>query len=236
MATPGTRRRDLLHPQRMAALAAAALPRLPSEIEAVPDGLIRAGRQAMACLFEILLSTRDRSRIMTVHRALDLIQELEGQMTVFRDDSEICRLNRRAFAVLHRQQVDERTAAAGVDEDDYSRIGYVVTVEVAKSDQVAYNSGLLPLRRTGAVLYRSPAPVESNRRLLVAEQRQVVLGAMELFARQTPQLATGGGRGFLLGASRLSGHDQADRQKQWHKSGLHLTAPAAWSRGSPHGR
>lgn len=97
MASPGTRRRDLLHPERMAALAAAALPRVPADIEAVPDELIRAGRPAMACLFEIFLSTRDRSRIMTVHRALDLVQELEGQMTVFRDDSEIAHLNRSAF-------------------------------------------------------------------------------------------------------------------------------------------
>ncbi len=97
MATPGTRRRDLLHPERMAALAAAALPRVPPDLEAVPDELIRAGRQAMACRFEIFLSTRDRSRIMTVHRALDLIQELEGQMTVFRDDSEIAHLNRCAY-------------------------------------------------------------------------------------------------------------------------------------------
>ena len=97
MATPGTRRRDLLHPERMAALAAASLPRVPSDIEAVPDKLIRAGRPAMACLFEIFVSTRDRSRIMTVHRALDLIQELERQMSVFRDDSEIAHLNRNAF-------------------------------------------------------------------------------------------------------------------------------------------
>ena len=97
MATPGTRRRDLLHPERMAALAAAALPRVPPDIEAGPDELIRAGRPAMACVFEIFLSTRDRSRIMTAHRALDLIQELEGQMTVFRDDSEIAHLNRCAF-------------------------------------------------------------------------------------------------------------------------------------------
>lgn len=97
MATSGTRRRDLLHPERMAALAAAALPRVPAEIEAVPDELIRAGRPAMACHFEILLSTRYRSQIMTVHRALDLIQELEAQLTVFRDDSEIAQLNRCAF-------------------------------------------------------------------------------------------------------------------------------------------
>ena len=97
MAPPGTRRRDLLNPERMAALAAAALPRVPAEIEAVPDELIRAGRPAMACLFEIFLSTRYRSRIMTVHKALDLIQELEGQMTVFRDDSEVAHLNRCAF-------------------------------------------------------------------------------------------------------------------------------------------
>ena len=97
MAPSGTRRRDLLHPERMVALAAAALPSVPPELETVSDDLIRAGRPAMACRFEIFLPARDRSRIMAVHRALDLVQELEGRMTVFRDDSEIARLNRRAF-------------------------------------------------------------------------------------------------------------------------------------------
>ena len=62
------------------------------------------------------------------------------------------RLKRRAFAAMYRQQVDERAAAARVDEDDCSGIGDLVTVEVAKSDQVAYQSGLHLLRRARAVL------------------------------------------------------------------------------------
>ncbi len=120
MATPGTRRRDLLHPERMAALAAAALPRVPPDLEAVPDELIRAGRQAMACRFEIFLSTRDRSRIMTVHQALDLIQELEGQMTVFRNDSEIAHLNRYAFEATDSCR-DRPLRAAAAGSENLSR-------------------------------------------------------------------------------------------------------------------
>ena len=46
------------------------------------------------------------------------------------------RLHRRAFAVTHREQVDERAAAARVDEDHCRRVGDQVTVEVAESDQV----------------------------------------------------------------------------------------------------
>ncbi len=77
------------------------------------------------------------------------------------------RLKRRAFAVMHRQQVDEGAAAAWVDEDDYRGVGNLVTVEVAKSDQVAYQSGMHLLRRARAVLDRSLPLVESNRGLLV---------------------------------------------------------------------
>lgn len=60
------------------------------------------------------------------------------------------RLNRRAVAVTHRQQVDEGAAAARVDEDDYRRIGDPVAVEVAKGGQVVYQPGVHPLRRAGA--------------------------------------------------------------------------------------
>lgn len=64
-----------------------------------------------------------------------------------------CRLNRRAFPVMHRQHVDERAASARINEDHCRRIG----------DQVAYQSGVHLLRRALAVLDGAPPPVESNR-------------------------------------------------------------------------
>jgi FAD:protein FMN transferase len=50
----------------------------------------------MACQFEILLGPEDRSHLAPAHAALDEIDRLESQMTVYRDDSEILRLNRLA--------------------------------------------------------------------------------------------------------------------------------------------
>ena len=40
-----------------------------------------------------------------------------------------------------------------VDENDYRRIGGLVAVEVAKRDQVVYQSGVHPLRRARVVLH-----------------------------------------------------------------------------------
>src|SRR5207247_8685521 len=56
------------------------------------------GREAMACQFQIFLRPRDGSFVPAVHEALNEIDRLERQMTVYRDDSEICLLNRTAFA------------------------------------------------------------------------------------------------------------------------------------------
>lgn len=58
--------------------------------------LMRAGRVAMACRFEILFGSRNRLKVMAAHRALDEVQQLERQLTVFSDDSEVCAINRSA--------------------------------------------------------------------------------------------------------------------------------------------
>ncbi|WP_179211759.1 FAD:protein FMN transferase, partial [Staphylococcus aureus] len=51
----------------------------------------------MACEFEVqLAANRDDNSMEHVFEALDLVESLESQMTVYRDDSEIVRLNRRA--------------------------------------------------------------------------------------------------------------------------------------------
>jgi thiamine biosynthesis lipoprotein len=59
--------------------------------------LLQMGRQAMACQFEVFFNAgqyRDASDAAV--EALDLIDRLEDQMTVYRDTSEIIRINRHA--------------------------------------------------------------------------------------------------------------------------------------------
>jgi thiamine biosynthesis lipoprotein len=62
-----------------------------------PGVLTNLGRRAMACEFEVQLAAgrRDGST-ERVLAALDLVESLEDQMTVYRADSEIIRINRRA--------------------------------------------------------------------------------------------------------------------------------------------
>jgi thiamine biosynthesis lipoprotein len=50
----------------------------------------------MGSVFEILFPVAHRSRIEVAHRALDEVRRLEEIMTVFRDDSELSRINREA--------------------------------------------------------------------------------------------------------------------------------------------
>src|SRR5580692_33014 len=59
--------------------------------------LLRIGRRAMACEFEVLLNAgqyADGTKAAVA--ALDLVDELEDQLTVFREQSTISRLNRAA--------------------------------------------------------------------------------------------------------------------------------------------
>lgn len=60
--------------------------------------VLRASRTAMATLFEIMLPYGLPQGMAAADAALDLIDELEDQLTVYRDHSELSQLNRRAFA------------------------------------------------------------------------------------------------------------------------------------------
>src|SRR5687767_12626525 len=68
----------------------------PEPPSPVADYWIRVRRQAMACRFEVVLSGEDGSHLPAAREALDLVEDLEAQLTVFRDSSEVVRLNRRA--------------------------------------------------------------------------------------------------------------------------------------------
>jgi FAD:protein FMN transferase len=82
-------------------------------------------RRAMACEFEVqLAANRNDNSMERVFEALDLVEFLETQMTVYRDDSEVIRINRRAadepvkveprlFALLRQaQKLNEETGGA----------------------------------------------------------------------------------------------------------------------------
>jgi thiamine biosynthesis lipoprotein len=65
-----------------------------------PSGYwIHVSREAMACRFEITLPARDQKGLEAARLALDEIDRLEAQLTVFRDSSEISHINRAAAEI-----------------------------------------------------------------------------------------------------------------------------------------
>jgi thiamine biosynthesis lipoprotein len=58
--------------------------------------LIKVHRPAMGSYFEIRLGARVPGAVELAVRALDLIDDLEAQLTIYRDDSEVSRLNATA--------------------------------------------------------------------------------------------------------------------------------------------
>src|SRR5579859_4880850 len=96
-------RRDFLRPRRLATTAGhllGSLQELQPVQEAVArrDGLalLRLARRAMATTFEILLPFGTPRAQEAGETALDLIDAVEDQLTVFRETSEVSALNRRA--------------------------------------------------------------------------------------------------------------------------------------------
>ena len=64
----------------------------------IPSGgpTVRLETRAMACLFSVVMNPGPPKWVMTASDALDMIHGLEAQMTVYRPDSELSQLNRRA--------------------------------------------------------------------------------------------------------------------------------------------
>jgi thiamine biosynthesis lipoprotein len=62
------------------------------------DYWIRVHRRAMACRFEVTLSGEDAGHVAVARQALDEIDRIEAALTVFRDTSDLVRVNRLASA------------------------------------------------------------------------------------------------------------------------------------------
>ncbi len=94
-------RRDFLHPRHVATLAGPILSALEPAAVVVPPSdtaLLRLSRRAMAANFEIVLPFNSKAALAHGEAAFNLLDALEDQLTVYRDHSEVCRLNRTAFA------------------------------------------------------------------------------------------------------------------------------------------
>jgi thiamine biosynthesis lipoprotein len=99
-------RRDFLHPRRLARSAAGildtvgALPSFDEQPETQPEAtLLRFSRQAMATTFEVLTPFDAPSALQAAEEAFAEIDLLEDQLTVYRDSSEMSRINRTASQV-----------------------------------------------------------------------------------------------------------------------------------------
>jgi thiamine biosynthesis lipoprotein len=106
MAEPtNTSRRDFLSGKSAAEALGDALigpPQpLPSPTSAVGvqpgSHLLSVSREAMACLFEIVFDATKREATDAAVVALELVADLEAQLTVYRDTSDVADINRRAF-------------------------------------------------------------------------------------------------------------------------------------------
>jgi FAD:protein FMN transferase len=91
---PGVNRRDLLRLRR--AEIPASSPGKQVSGERGGSELVRAHRPAMGSYFEVRLPAGTPGAVDLACRALDLIDALEAQLTVYRDDSEVSRLNATA--------------------------------------------------------------------------------------------------------------------------------------------
>jgi thiamine biosynthesis lipoprotein len=97
---PDSSRREFLTGQAALCALAEVKGRLAPPLE-MPDSsrsyLVHVSRQAMACLFEVALNAGQYPHgTEAAMEALDLIDLLEDQLSIYREHSEVSRLNRRA--------------------------------------------------------------------------------------------------------------------------------------------
>jgi thiamine biosynthesis lipoprotein len=87
-------RRELLRLRRQR-VSRSGVPKR-TDVEPGRSDLVRAHRPAMGAFFEIRLPARTPGAVDLACRALDVIDLLEAQLTVYCDDSEVSRLNESA--------------------------------------------------------------------------------------------------------------------------------------------
>ena len=97
----GSNRRDFLSGRAVREAAERAGSRLADDLIAqtapTRGATLLLRTTAMACEFDVMLNPDDRHQLEAASAALDLVHELEQQLSVYRPDSELSELNRQAF-------------------------------------------------------------------------------------------------------------------------------------------
>ena len=83
-------------PRRLSRREMLALARDPAPPGDDSGHWIRVARTAMACRFEVTLSGEDARHVPAARAALDAVDRIEDRLTVFRETSEVARVNREA--------------------------------------------------------------------------------------------------------------------------------------------
>jgi FAD:protein FMN transferase len=166
------------------------------------DYWVRVHRRAMACRFEVTLSGEDAGHVPAARAALDEADRVEALLSVFRDESELVRVN--------------RTAAAGPVDVGAEMFGILHTcAELFAWTGGAYDVTSTPLSRCWGFLRREgrlPRLPE-----IEAARAQVGMDGVALdAARRTARFGRPGlelnlgsiGKGYALGrlAAVLRGH------------------------------
>jgi thiamine biosynthesis lipoprotein len=129
------------------------------------DYWIRVHRRAMACRFEITLSGEDAGHVTAAREALDEVDRIEAALSVFRETSELVRVNREA-----------NLRATATDGDLFSLL--LACARLHQETQGAFDVTSTPLSRTWGFLKREgrlPSPEE-----IASARARVGMDAVEL--------------------------------------------------------
>lgn len=157
--------------------------------------LIRVSREAMATRFEIALPYGTPNALEIAEAALDVIDELEDQLTVFRKHSEVSRLNRQAFEApvsLESRLFELLQHAAGLTRDTQGAFDIAIGTLIK-----AWGF----YRREGRV----PPPRDKANALQASGMRHVILDSKQIrFLRRGLEINLGSiGKGYALDRAAL---------------------------------
>jgi thiamine biosynthesis lipoprotein len=226
-------RRDFLHPSRAAHAAGSVLGLLdalhqPLTTNHQPHSdtaLLRFARLAMATNFELVLPFDSQAALTHAQAAFDLLDALEDQLTVYREHSEVCRLNRTAFA-----------APVPVEEGLFGLLATAARISGETDGAFDVTAGAL-IKAWG--FFRGPRRVPSDSERTAARQR-VGMRWVELdaqrrtvaFRRPGLEINLGSiGKGYAL--DRVG--DQLAATGKFPAVLLHGGCSSVYARGSPEG-
>ena len=192
---PHSRRDFLKGPAHFAPDPTAASSAEPTPID--NSYLIQVGRTAMACQFEVLLNADAQKEASEVAiKALDLVDKLEDKLSLYRDHSDLCRVNRLAAK-----------EPQAVDDDLWEILEYAT--QLYSRTNGAFDITSAPLSRLWGFYRRDgriPDPEEITQTLQQVGMRHLKLNAKQqtvFFDRPEIELDLGSlGKGFAIDQCR----------------------------------